>query len=299
MIAKALDLLSPSVPQDYGFELADLLTANAPPERLKTYWTAKMEAASEESVTTWLRYGVLLGTLPRCSVEMLEQLLQNKALTPPRITLLLNANQAAYLEASQERSDLAIKCILDGAGPAGPYSRDILARFRFALNPYRYAVCFGAPAPAPLSEVQRHYWAFREDKEMEPPKTAMKPYLEKCAQWLDVSERESRRPSADWASNLDPWDRVVESSRNLFGESLQQYKLATVAAGIHSTVETCKECPDLLDHSRSLCRRTRYARLRAGNHAWWQEQLEEAMSSNDYMFAAMVLRMWRHPYLPN
>jgi hypothetical protein len=96
----------------------------------------------------------------------------------------------------------------------------------------------------------------------------------------------------EWASELDPWDNIVEKSRSVWGEQWVHFFLANAASGIKSTTETCRDFPDLLDRSKSLCRRARYARLRAGTVKWWEKQFDAAADNSDLVLINLTLLTW-------
>lgn len=48
----------------------------------------------------------------------------------------------------------------------------------------------------------------------------------------------------------------------------------------------------MIDHSKSLCKRSRYARLRAGTVSWWQKHFSLACNEADLMFLTLVLITW-------
>jgi hypothetical protein len=116
--------------------------------------------------------------------------------------------------------------------------------------------------------------------------------LKECTDVIQVAKRELERTAREWATELSPWDNIIEQSRRFFGEQWVHFCLANVSSAIKSRELTCKEYPDLLDHSKSLCKRTRYARLRAGNHRWWSEQFKEEDSEMERCFILLLLLTW-------
>jgi hypothetical protein len=292
LVAKAMESLSASLAADYAAELTELLTANELPERLDAFWRQKMQTATEKTTTAWLQYGLWLGSLPRCPQDSFAEIFDGKKLDAERIRLLLFSNHASYLQDSEDRSKLAIECILDGLDTIRPDDRDLLPAFAIALQPHFYSIAFDSPTPTELSRLRKQCWGSREEAVAQKRNVKSKPYLAKCVEFSALVDSESERSCAEWASSIEPWDRIVELSRSLFGEAWQNSILATAAAGIRSSDEKCKEFHDLFDHSKSLCRRTRYARLRAGNHQWWQKQLELARTFKERLYGALVFFAW-------
>ena len=103
--------------------------------------------------------------------------------------------------------------------------------------------------------------------------------LTKAALVRDKFEAELQRPDNDWATCLDPWNRVVEASRRAWGERWAHYVMATTAAGIKSR-DPVTDASDLYDRSSPLCSRARLARLRAGHPDWWRRQPRPSTDSD-------------------
>jgi len=100
------------------------------------------------------------------------------------------------------------------------------------------------------------------------------------------------RTAAEWASEIGPWDRLVEAGRRLWGERWALTQLGNVSAGIKSHTERCNAFGDLLDESKSLCCRIRYARLRTKHKAWWNVQLQAVGTVNDASLVCLVALTW-------
>jgi hypothetical protein len=113
-----------------------------------------------------------------------------------------------------------------------------------------------------------------------------------CVEFARIAEEESRRSTIEWATDISPWTRVIESGRSIWGDRWALLYLANVAAGIRSTTEKCAESPDLLDTTRPLSRRVRFARLRPGAHKWWRTQLESATNETEILFVLLVALTW-------
>ena len=85
---------------------------------------------------------------------------------------------------------------------------------------------------------------------------------------------------------------MIEAIRQRWGENWICFHLANVASGIKSYKETYAEYSDLLDHSKELCKRVRYARLRAGQYSWWVKQLASSKSEMDKAVSLLILTTW-------
>lgn len=84
-----------------------------------------------------------------------------------------------------------------------------------------------------------------------------------------------------WRSSIEPWDKIVQEGKSHFGDHACFNIIAIIASGIKSFDEKCNDYSDLGDETLSICKRVRYARLKSGNSAWWEEQIEK---SHDLVF---------------
>jgi hypothetical protein len=182
---------------------------------------------------------------------------------------------------------------LDGdiSALGGRRIESVLDQFAFALDAFRYASAFTTRQPVPLREIwDRSGRRPTLDQQIE--KGPNYPVYLQCAEVVNAAGSESLRTAIEWASELEPWENVVERSRSVWGEQWIHFYLANVASGIKSPTETCRDFPDLLDKSRSLCRRARYARLRAGTAKWWEKQFDAAADELDLVLINLILLTW-------
>jgi hypothetical protein len=98
-----------------------------------------------------------------------------------------------------------------------------------------------------------------------------------------------------WATELAPWEGILSTIQKNYGERWAGYYLANVASGIRSSAEKCTDTPDLFDSSKSLCRRSRYARLRAGTPTWWEKEFKEAATLDQQMLGCGLYFTWASP----
>jgi hypothetical protein len=300
LIERCFTLLRKKPPADYVAEIAQMLRANATSDELGPMWHNELSQASGSELTHWLRTGQYLGALSKCPPPKLEDLLAGKPLNAKRLNIILDSGQTAFIENSEERTQALVDDILDGGTETFPHfyrrSDDLLTGFAQALEPYRYSPAFDNQAPVPLKEVVRRYsnFLYAEDDGLAKGShsEANTATLQKCAEVVRIAEQELYRSALEWATDLASWERIVESSRSLWGERWKHFRLANVGAGIRSEEIVCREYPDLLDHSKPLCRRVRHARLKASAHRWWQSQIEETKTKVDRMLVSLVFLSW-------
>lgn len=96
----------------------------------------------------------------------------------------------------------------------------------------------------------------------------------------------------DWRGNIDLWDNIVEHGRNLFGEQYSFYIYSIIAAGIKHKDGFYENFDNLNDHSSSLCKRVRHARMKSGNIKWWDNQIN---NPDNLLFSFLVFFTWATP----
>ena len=164
-----------------------------------------------------------------------------------------------------------------------------------SLNASRYPIAFAAPQASSLAST----WSSHGPGKISELKTGFFiPSFEsasKCAAFIATAIEQSENLAADWATQLRPWESLVEKGRALWGERWALYHLANLASGIKSSRETCAEYTDLFSNKQSLCRRARYTRLRAGVAPWWPKQLARASSAEERAFVVMLWATWGSP----
>jgi hypothetical protein len=297
LVERCFSLLGKRLPGDYSTEITQLLRANSSVDDIEPKWYEELKKSTGAEVTNWLKNGLHLGTLPNCPTSKLEEALSGKPLDDRKLDLILSAGHAAFVEASEERIIILIDGILDGTVSLGRRPNDVLSRFKLALEPRRYAYAFQSPAPVTLKEVVSRY-GFGPIWEKEEPLSQLNvehknDSLRKCLEVIKAAEEEVvSRTAMEWSTELISWDKIVETSRALWGERWIHFRLANLAASIKSDEVTCKEYQNLLDHEQSLCCRVRQARLKAGAHRWWQSQFENIGTKMDRVLVSLVFQSW-------
>jgi hypothetical protein len=296
LIQRCFELLNSRPHDDYALELIDLVKMNEELELVHRLWSEQVASARGAERTQWMRYGLMLGLLPLMNSSELDRLMSDDPLNFSRLDLLFDAKQMQYLERSEGRCRVIIDSLLDGEMYIGPNQRptSTLDSFASSIQARGYASAFHNPEPLPLSEVwssRRGYSGF-ELAEGSSAGSASDHVLEECKEIIEVARTEQARTAKEWASEIDPWERIVEHARTKWGERWSLYVLANTAAGVTEQLGRDSNYSDLLDSSKSLCRRTQSARSRAGASAWWKEQLQAATTEQDRMFVSLVLLTW-------
>jgi hypothetical protein len=295
LIDRCFLMLNEDLPRDYAMEIIELLKANATTSEIEDKWL-KAALALSADCCRWLDYGLNLGALSQVNLIDLERLLSKARQDSRTLTYVFRARRMDYCERSESTFNAVMRGILAGFIPASRTRRQasILELLSQSLDPHRYSVASQYRQPIPLSELwdknpRRTFSALHSNEIQDMPSFSS---AHSCLELVKVAEQESNRDAIEWATDLTPWESLIETSQSIWGPRWAHYYLANVAAGIKSSKETCVDFPDLLDHSKSLTRRVRYARLRAGSSSWWTKQMDLVTNEPDLMLVSLVLLTW-------
>lgn len=297
VVARCFELLRDDPAPDYATELIELAKANAGSvDELVELWATSLKETPSQS-QSWLKFGVDLGVLSRIGTERLKNLLGG--LTTLRPSHLYRARRLDILESSEEWFQTAVVGILNRELIAHPQRRieSALDALAHALDPHRYALAFVERGPVPLAQLIERRGYPRTLSWSGELATNTEGYAahRMCIATAGLAEELCSRSAAEWATEITPWDQLVEFGRSAFGPQWILIYMANFAAGIRSNTERCSEYSSLLDHSQPLCRRARYARLRSGQPSWWRQQFRSAKSEEDVKLVCLLALTWARP----
>jgi hypothetical protein len=292
-----MSLLHDNPPLDLALDLIDVLKANASADELMANWQADTRRDDFHKRVPWLLHGLHLGCLSAVPLTDLEVFRTERPLRRSVVSTIFRARRSELFEASEDDFNTALDAVLalsaKSIGSSKP--QRILEMLAQAVNSARYAVAFGAPQSTALSSLWDSHHSFPitpigEDTPLPPFENGRK-----SAEFIREAIQQSQLAAVDWATQLAPWDSLVEKGRKVWGDRWAFYHLANVASGIRSAKETSSECADVFDHSTSLCGRARFARLRAGNASWWPKQLSRSSNSLEQAFIILLWASWGSP----
>lgn len=298
LIDRCFELLAAAPPADYSGILLELINANASYQEARDHWLRRARATDGTVSGMWVSYGSRLGVLSKMSPPELDELLADATQRAQSLRWFLTAGHSQFIEADGDRFRTVADLMLDA-----PYhlalgrNSSILEKFCHAIDPFLYSHAFPGRAPVPLNDLWHRRSAPRgplgtPDAGVEAPRFA---YSRDCYEIVALAQSLSGRSAEEWATRLDPWDKLVEACRARFGDRWALFRLANTAAAIRSKQELCEEATALHDSAMPLCRRVRYARLRAGSPGWWETQCRKAESQSDIAFTLLVLLTWAGP----
>ncbi|GMV30497.1 MAG: hypothetical protein AMXMBFR59_26220 [Rhodanobacteraceae bacterium] len=291
LVEACFSLLSRFPQVDYCWPLFEIIKANAPKERIRERWIQSIPEGSSGNRTQWISYGVMLGAVSQLQRGELNSLLD--ADVDERLVLFHRAGHREWIELDEDRLSRVIRRKLDeGAEEFFRKSSGIVDGTMFVLSPFRYALALSNRVPLPLKDVWTRYHAWAELPSMYEPTESATASSRKYGELIDYCKGLWERTANEWASQIAPWNDLVSAAEAKLGISWTLQLLAVASAGIRARNEGCDDSPALLDASRPLCRRTRYARLRAAVPSWWEAQLASAQEEDDVVFVLLVFLVW-------
>jgi hypothetical protein len=299
LLHRGFVILRNNPPQDFQNDVIAVLRSHKESASdLASKWIEYYKASrNHEDRMHWISCGSQLGLLSDMPLLELKELIGSSFSTGYLVYVMLSERRLDYLESSEELFEESVFYILDrlNFGTNQSKAESAFDLLNTALDPHRYALALRNKHPVALGRIV--------DDDQGSSKLSLDPQLttrtesyrshKACLEFASVVESAYKYTGREWATSIEPWNRVVESGRSLWGDRWALTILAVTASGIRSSSEKCQEFGDLLDHSKSLCRRARYARLRSGSPAWWRQQFEQAGGgSDDVLLVALLCVTW-------
>ncbi len=307
LITHCFTLLKTQPALDFAMDIINLISANtASPKDNYELWFNSVTEKKGELRTKWLEYGLYLGILAQSGLLSSKDLINICSDLPQdqhRLDLLYNARRFDYLENTEDVFKATLQLILDKNLKHSRRNKKsfILELFNSSVNTLRFAIAFQNPRPAPLNQLlSRHYSSDESNIEESLSEDKGNQYpgyqdVKKCLQVIKTVEEDTKLDAIFWATNLRPWNNLVEKIRQCWGDVWICFHIANIGSGIKSSSETYNDYSELLDHSKDLCKRVRYARLRAGQYSWWANQIEKTNTPMEIAFSLLILITWGSP----
>ena len=298
LVDKCFQMLVGTPPPDCATVLVELINANARSSEAKAHWLTGLGTIASDRKTKWIACGKRLGVLAVLENDELDNLLSDGIDTAMRLDLIASGGKPAYVEANEHHFDSLLDYLLSTTlTPRGRRPGSVISTFVDSLAPYRYITAILNRDPVPLSALWNSRFRDGDNSEVEVSAIDAPPFqsASKCLEVIELAKKLSDETALSWATELRPWSELVELGRRLFNDRWAFAVLANAAAGINSKDETCDDATSLFDNAVPLCRRVRYARLRAGAHKWWEGQLDLAEDLQDSCLLLLVLLNWGGP----
>ena len=298
LIDKCFELLAKDPTREFTFQLVDVIRSNFEGTiAIRELWKQKLLSAPESERLRWLEIGTLLELLPTLGLEELHQLVHSLNLTTSSdlLPILFRAGRLDFLESSEDVFNASLERILDGQMPHISRRREsALQALNGSLELFRFSYAFRDRQPVSLSEFAEQRFGFARLTWSGGLTTLSETYKSHadCMTLARITEKESQRPMIDWATEIAPWEAVIETGRKIWGDRWVFFALANLAAGIRSNQETCSSFSNLFDEQASLARRVRYARLRSTSEKWWRQQLASSKTDGERELGLLVCLTW-------
>src|SRR6185369_694643 len=291
ILKRGFALLDNDLALDFASDICTLMCANGTNEELAARWQEYYESTTNK--LRWLNNGLDLEVFSSMPTETLRLVLYEGGWTQTTLAYLFKANRPDVFEDDEKAVDSVVDAILQHRLFCKTTAKieSPISAFFHSLSAHRYARAFHERDPRPLSESWRrsHYPVMSSfpNEDARGSET-----VSKCLHVIRIAEVQSQRSTLEWATEIGPWELLVEAARDSWGDAPLLLSLAVVAAGIRSKTERCPDAPDLLDRNRPLCRRVRFARLRAGVNSYWAAQLQAVQTSSDAALVLLTLFTW-------
>ena len=295
LVERCFELLLAKPSSDHSLMLLQLIRANTTPADACKRWLHETLSLTGSDRTRWITDGLRLGALGNLTNDQLGELLQDDYEVSNRLTSILIAGQEKFILEDEDRFDAVIQEIFEGNSafrvPEGP---SILYALGQVLGMYRYIPGLIDSRQVNLSSIRDYVFGLIDQPSIEPNEPSLASAV-KCNEFVRLGQMLTQRSVKELATQIGPWDDLVEGGRRLFGDQWVFCRIANASAGIHSKHDTCDDASDLHDDGMALCRRARYARLRAGSSAWWQSILDSTNDEMDLGLTLLVFWTWAGP----
>jgi len=225
LIKRCFEMLHDSPPRDLALQLLDLLKANSESSSdVSRLWLEQAQSVVPDQQLNWLEHGLHLGVLSTIELDNLHGLLSSLKLqaNSTALGLLFRARRLDYLHSSEELFESVLALILDRRVTAQPQRRieSPLDALGHALDPGRYAFAFRDRQPISLADhLERHNRAARLTWSSQlATATESFRHHRPCIEVARVAEKESQRSTIEWATDISPWNSVIEAGRSVWGD---------------------------------------------------------------------------------
>jgi len=297
VIEECFDQLVKFPKKDYARELIGIINNN-PFDNLQT-WCRYAAQFKGVQLTKWLEYAYSLQLVHRIDEALLLRILGEGDIsqTQRRLQLLISGNRLELLHKNIEFKQIAFEGVLN-------YEISMFQRGKGDQS-LTYLTLIQHPFILSRMQVDEsnatfidHINIFIEGR----GNTDLAKQLNEfnvvddidttIAKFSNSIKELYNTPVNSFKYNIEPWDKLVESSKAFFGDRLSTNVIATIAAGIKGKEEQSEYYEDLNNSAISLCKRVRFARMKSGNIKYWENLLTK---SSDTSLTLLVFFSWATP----
>lgn len=281
--------------RDYANELIGIIKNN--PLDIVKVWMNEVENYSDSNLVKWLEYAYLLQIIHKIDSEVLEDIVKNGSLANQvkKIQILVNGNRLDIIKNNTYIKNILLDGILNNTINVLPKRRleSSVQCLGMLLYPF---LTLSVLRSDNVNEPFIYFIFNRFSNDQSKAYVLDFEIVDKIdlniKKIIDELNPLFQEPIRDWKTTISYWDVLVEKIKNCYGDNWSIKIIAILAAGIKSKDEKFDEYIDLSDSTKSLCKRTRCARLKSGNSAYWINQFR---SSEEIIFKLTVFFTWATP----
>jgi hypothetical protein len=301
LIGKCFAELEGDPRPDYRRSLCRLIGANTSSEETVTLWLAQWDKEkSRYQRAEWLQTGSILRVFEG-QPGLAKEAFENVGEDSDSIKFILRGGGESYFEQDEGRFRRALDVVISDESLQFSLPRasgGVLGLLRVALDPRCYTMHSGGIDGMSIADLMARYYDFSFDvKGMLDRSNSAASTDDRVVELVQGLWEEWHRPMGDWRDSPEPWNRVVELSRRLGGNSWQAFCLANAGAGVVVLPRAGedKRYVDLFDEGAPLFERIRTAR-RSRAVGWWRTCLSVVDEWHNKM-ALAVLLSWGTPQI--
>lgn len=263
--------------QDYANDLIEIILNN--PLNTEQAWINEVGNYSGLELVKWLDYGLLLQILHKLDHKLLHSIIKSDSieLQKSKLQTIINGNRIDVVEKNKNLKITLLEGILDNEIIWSPKKKleHSIQYLSAILHPVINLRILDNSSPN-SSYFNHISQVFRSYNDTSIPEFNIEDEIDKKINFfINQLECLMQTPTSSWRSSISNWEILVENIITNFGENWSSKTIAIIAAGIKSKDEKFEEFDDLSDSKKSLCKRTRCARLKSGNISYWEKQLGE------------------------
>ena len=297
IVAECFKILGNYPPRDYALEIISIIITNDNGKILE-FWESEIYSKKGNDLLNWLFYGLNLRVLHKIENNKLLRFFEDKQNLTKKVAILLHAGKSEFIESIPEIAEKVSENLLDGiTDPISPlHPESFISIFWRVLEPYLYFRIVGNNDNVSCLRILNRR-SFLDDyfqSELKLPKTTFlgSKQSNKYYKFLESIYKELEKPAKLWNTNYEPWEQILESGRNKFGERLVFYNIALIGASVKIEISEVSEKHSLFDVNISLIKRVRFARLKSTNTKWWKAQSENIKNNEDRYLYILILVTW-------
>jgi hypothetical protein len=284
---------------DYADELLTIIGDNDIDNTTK--WIDLSKNYTGDQLDKWLSYGRQMQILHNVEDVILKEIItKDGEVTNYRLRILLESNKWNLIDANQNWKSKSLENVLNGKIAFTDYQNRNLPFFGLIVlfNPYILKSMLGGHftnhSLTFANHINRRMFGRRSVNNQEFSNViklrSVNDEIDKAIEAFYKSVSALFPSNVDnWINSLDLWSILIDNGVEIFGDQWLFKVTAVMGAGIKSLEETYLEINSLHDNAYPLSQRTRSARLRSGQVAWWKNELD---SSPDPTFSLLILLTW-------